>query len=76
MFFFSGPKFPPRRKISSEPPTKPLFLWGILKVEIENFKRDRIFQARLKISSEIHLFILWALRAVAQELDMEWIANF
>ena len=41
-----------RLKISSEPPTKPLFLWGILKVKIEHFKRDWSFQARLKISSE------------------------
>ena len=38
-------------KISSEPPTKPLFLWGILKVEIENFKR----------SSEIFFFKIRAL---------------
>ena len=36
-----------RLKISSEPPTKPLF-GGILKVKIEHFKRDWPFQARLK----------------------------
>ena len=38
--------FQARLKISSEPPTKPLFLWGILKVKIENFKRDWSFQAK------------------------------
>ena len=45
-----------RLKFSSEPPAKPLFLWGILKVKIEHFKRDWKFQARLKISSEIEIF--------------------
>ena len=38
--------FQARLKISSEPPTKPLFLWAILKAGIEKF------QARLKFSSE------------------------
>ena len=36
--------FQARLKISSEPPTKPHFLWGILKVEIEIFKRDWNFK--------------------------------
>ena len=41
-------------KMSSEPTTKPLFyLWEILKVEIEKFKRDWSFQVRFKIFSEI-----------------------
>ena len=31
-------------------------------MEIDNFKRDRSFQAKLKISSEIEFFNLWALR--------------
>ena len=47
---------PPGLKFSSAPPTKPLFLWVILKVEIENFKRDCKCQASLKISSEIKSF--------------------
>ena len=34
-----------RRKISSEPSTRTLLLRGILKVKIENFKRDWEFQA-------------------------------
>ena len=42
--------FQARLKISSKPPTKPMFLWGILKVKIEKF------QARLKFSSEIGNF--------------------
>ena len=52
--------FQVRLKISSEPPTKPLFFLGggggILKVKIEFFKRDWKFQARL------NFFNLWALR--------------
>ena len=55
--------FQSRLKFSIPPPTKPLFLWGILKV------RDWKFQARLKISIEIEIFNrdwfffnLWALR--------------
>ena len=39
-----------RLNISSEPPTKPLFLWVILKVKIEFFKRDWKCQARLIFS--------------------------
>ena len=39
--------FQARLKVSSEPPTKPRFLWGILQVGIENFKRDWKFQASL-----------------------------
>ena len=31
--------FQSKLKFSSEPPTKPLFLWGILEVDLEIFKR-------------------------------------
>ena len=59
--------FQSRLKISSEPPTKPLFfLWG------NSEGQDWNFQSRLKISREIeifnrdwNLFNLWALRALA-----------
>ena len=39
--------------ISSDPPTRPYFLWGTQKVKIENFKRDCNFRARLIKSSKI-----------------------
>ena len=48
--------FQARLKIPSGPPTKPVFLWGILKVRIEMFKREWIFQAGLQISSKIESF--------------------
>ena len=43
-------KFGAKLKISSEPPTKHLFMWGIRKL------RDWTCQARLKISSELTFF--------------------
>ena len=52
--------FQARLKFSSGPPTKPYFLWGILKVEIEIFNRDWNFQSRL------NFFNLWALRVLFQ----------
>ena len=51
-----GLNFQARLTISSEPPTKPYFLWGILEVKTENFNRDLKFQARLKFSTEIEVF--------------------
>ena len=46
-------KFQARLKISRVPPTKAFILWGVLKVEIENFNRDSSFQARLKIQARL-----------------------
>ena len=49
-------KFSSEIEIFKRATHQPLFLWGILKVEIENFKRD------WKFSSEIEFFKIWALR--------------
>ena len=50
-----------RLKISSKPSTKPLcFVEGILKVKIENFKRDLIF------------FYLWALRVGVRDVPAKF----
>ena len=58
-------KFQARLKISSEPPTKPPFLWGNSEGQDWNVQgQDWNVQARLKISSEIEFFQShWALRA-------------
>ena len=40
--------FQTRMHIQASPPTKASFLWGILKVKIEMFKRDWSFQAGLE----------------------------
>ena len=62
--------FQSRLKISSEPPSKPLFFVGKISsgdwtfsIEIEVFKRDWKFQARLKF------FNLWALREPLKTLE-------
>ena len=48
--------FQARLKISSEPSTKPPFLWGNLKVKIEHFKRDWSFQRDWKFQAEARKF--------------------
>ena len=67
--------FQARLKISSEPPTKPLFLWGILKVKIENFKRDWSFQARLKISSANLKFSSVQARLIFFKIRALWVVT-
>ena len=69
--------FQARLKISSALPTRPLFLWGILKVkilkfssEIKNFKRDWKFQARLIF------FNLWALEFTGEGVNLQKSGNF
>ena len=66
--------FQARLKISSEPPTKPLFLWAILKAGIEKIKRDWSFQARLKISSENLKFSSVQARLIFFKIRALWVA--
>ena len=56
--------FQARLKISSEPPTKPLFFEGNSEDQDWNFQTRLKFQARFNISGEIEFFKIWALRAV------------
>ena len=67
--------FQARLKISSEPPTKPLFLWAILKARIEKFKRDWSFQARLQISSENLKFSSVQARLIFFKIRALWVPH-
>ena len=60
-----GPKIekiqdrPPGLKISISTPSKPLFLWVILKVRIEIFNRDWNFQSRMEIFNRDWFFSIF-----------------
>ena len=57
---------------SSEPPTKPLFLWGILKVKIEISSEIEVFKRELDISSENLKFSSVQARLVLFKIRALW----